>query len=70
MTKTAKAAWALIGISLVLTVTAMIVYAVTDKNLFSVMAYILTPLWTAALALLGFAYRDLVIAPPKDNTPE
>lgn len=61
MTRTAKAAWTLIGISLALTLTAMIIYAVTDKDLFSVMAYILTPLWTAALALLGFAYRDLVM---------
>lgn len=62
MTKTAKAAWGLTAIALVLTVAAMALYAMTDKNLLSAMAYVLTPLWTASLALLGFAYKDLVLA--------
>ena len=67
MTKTAKAGWALVAISSILTIAAMFLYAFTDKNILSAMAYILGPLWTASAALVGFAYRDLVLSPPKDT---
>ena len=52
-----RAGWAVVAIALALTVGAM----VAGVEILSLLTGILATIWTAALGLLGFAYRDLVM---------
>lgn len=57
MTRTQRAGWAVVAIALALTVGAMF----AGVEILSLLTGILASIWTAALGLLGFAYRDLVM---------
>lgn len=56
MNKTRFAAWVMFATALVLTLAAMWF----GIEMLSALTAILTAIWTAAIGLLGFAYRDMV----------
>lgn len=56
MNKTRAAAWIMFGTAILLTLAAMWF----GIEMLSALTAILTAIWTAAIGLLGFAYRDMV----------
>lgn len=67
MTRTQRAGWALLGVGILLWLAAMALYAFTGTDMLKDTALVTGPIITAALAMLGYAYRGLVMTKNGDD---